>query len=192
MPYITRTELRNYLGITGSNHDSVLDTYIEASSEACDIFTGRVQGILGSGFLTHSISSERHWLINEARVVMEEWPVISISTATLRGQSVVTDTDFFLRNREGIMTFFDGSDHKKKETGPVVITYIAGYVSVPDRVKNCCFRVSSYWFSRKSAEGMGAQLIGDMQETFRLPEVKDILEEELSTLRIDGIGISGI
>lgn len=192
MPYITKAELRNYLGLTGTNHDAVLETLTEAASEACDRFTGRVKASLGAGFLTHSIVSERHWLDHEARLVLEEWPVVSISSATLRGDAITENTDFFLRSDEGIMTFFDGSDHRKKETGPVVITYIAGFSEAPDRVRACCYRLGSYWFTRKDAEGRGALLIGDYQETFRMPEIKDILEEELSTLKLDGIGIGGI
>lgn len=192
MSYITRTELRNYLGLTGTNHDAILDTYIESASEACDIYTFRTKTTLGSGFLTHSNVTERHWINEEARVVLEEWPVVSISSVTLRGDAVVLDTDYFLRTQEGIMTFFDGSGYRKKETGPIVVSYIAGYPSVPNRVRTVCLRLGSYWFSRKTAEGMGAQLIGDMQETFRLPEVTDLLDEELIRLRLDGIGIGGI
>lgn len=192
MAYVTRTELRTYIGITGTSHDSILDNFIEAASEACDLHTGRVQGALGAGFLTHSNTNERHWITNEARVVLEEWPVVSITSATLRGSAIVEGTDFYLRDGPGIMTFFEGSSYKKQESGPVAISYIAGYTTVPERVKTCCFRVGAYWFARKGAEGLGAQLIGDMQETFRIPEVKRILEEELSDFTLDFIGIRGV
>lgn len=190
MAYISRTELRTYIGLTGTNHDTVLDNFTEAASEACDIFTGRTKGNLGSGFLTHSIVSERHWLRDEARVVLEEWPVVSLSSATLRGDAIVEDTDFFLRDQEGIMTFYTGDGYKKQESGPVVISYVAGFSQVPDRVKTACMRLGSYWFARKQAtEGVGAFLMGDFQQTWRSPEVQDILEEELIRFRLDGISV---
>lgn len=185
MAYITRTNLRSYIGITGSNYDSILDTFVDAASEACDTFTGRVNSTLGAGFLTHSISNERHWVTNSSRVILKEWPVVSISSITLRGTAVTENNDFFLRKDTGVITFFDGSNRKKVEDGPVFVSYVAGYASVPNAVKQSCLRLGSYWFSRRQGEGMGAQLIGDIQETFRLPESRKILEEDLIDYKLD-------
>ena len=192
MAYVTRTELRTYLGITSSVHDTVLDSYANAASEACDMFTGRINGSLGSGFLTHSIVSERHWITDEAHIVLGEWPVVSITSATLRGDSIVQDSDYFLRTDAGIMTFFVGSESKSRETGSVAISYVAGYESVPESVKNCCCRLASYWFARRQGEGMGAQLIADIQETFRLPESAEILQEEIGRYRLNAFGVGGL
>lgn len=186
MPYVTRDNLRNYLGITGSEHDEVLDSLIEAASEACDMYTGRINGSLGAGFLTHSVLNEREWLNEQSSYNLDEWPVQSISSISLRGDALTENTDYILKDNTG-QIFFIGSDdeYRTYETGPLKITYVAGFEAAPHRVKLACLRLGSYWFSRKSAEGVGAQLIGDMQETFRVPEVKRILDEELEGFQVD-------
>jgi hypothetical protein len=191
MAYITKGELKTYLGLTGSNFDLTLERLAEASAEACDVHTGRTSGTLGAGFLTHSIVSEKHILDNEPRVLFGEWPVQSVTSATLRGVAITENTDYYLRGQEGILTFIDGSDHPKDELGPVFLNYVAGFNSVPNRVRLACLRISAYWFVRAESEGMGAQLIGDLQETYRIPEVERILDEELRAFKLDTINPIG-
>jgi len=192
MAYVTRVELRNYIGLTGSQYDSVLDTIADSASVACDVFTGRTKGALGSGFLTHSNASERHFLENKQHVILEEWPVQSVSTMTLRGTAQAVDTDYYLRYEEGIATFFDASGYPYRESGPLVVSYVAGFNELPFDVETTCLRVAAYWFARKSTEGLGAQLLSDIQETFRIPEVKRILEEGLSGYVLNAVGTGSL
>jgi hypothetical protein len=192
MAYVTRVELRNYIGLTGSQYDSTLDTLADAASAACDVFTGRTKGTNGYGFLTHSNTSEIYFLDNKKHIVLEEWPVVSVSAMTLRGTAQIVDTDYYLKYDSGIVTFFDASGYPYKESGPLVVTYIAGFEELPADVELTCLRVAAYWFARKSTEGVGAQLLSDIQETFRIPEVKRILEEGLSGYTLNAVGIGSL
>jgi hypothetical protein len=192
MAYVTRVELRNHIGLTGSQYDSVLDTLADAASVACDTFTGRTKGARGYGFLTHSNVSEHYFLEQKKHVVLEEWPVQSISSMTLRGVTQTLDSDYFLRDKEGIVAFYDASGYIYPESGPMVVSYIAGFNELPYDVELTCLRVAAYWFARKGAEGLGAQLLSDIQETYRIPEVKRILEEGLSGYVLDAVGIGSL
>lgn len=192
MAYVTRVELRNFIGLTGSTYDSTLDTLADAASVACDTFTGRTKGTLGRGFFTHSNTSEHYFLDSKKHVVLEEWPVQSVSSMTLRGVTQTVNDDYFLRSREGVVSFYDASGYTYPESGPMVVSYIAGFEELPYDVELTCLRVAAYWFARKSAEGLGAQLLSDIQETYRIPEVKRILEEGLSGYKLDAVGIGSL
>lgn len=190
MAYITGLELKDYLDITGTAHDSVLQQMVDSASERIDRFTGRVFGKIGSGFLTHSNLGETHFVDRSEIQLLDEWPVQSISSIKIDGDSLTEGTDFVVDKNLGILTFLSTAQGIKtphRFLGWLEVDYIAGFEVVPQEVPLTAFRLGSYWFSRKGAEGLGAQLIGDLQETFRSPEETRILEESVGHLALNRV-----
>lgn len=186
MSYVNLDTLKSGLGMTHTNdHDVVLELYRQASAERCDHYTGRVYGDdPGTGFEEHTLSGQVYELDYVSRVILREWPVVSISSITLAGSALVENSDYRIDLRTGVVIFTDSAGHESRVSGVLIVTFVAGFSVVPADVSLCCLRLSSYWFSRKDTEGMGSQLIGDLQESYRRPEEQLILQDTIGGYRI--------
>lgn len=189
MPYVDLVTLKSGLDLSNTNdHDAVLELYRQASAERCDHYTGRVYGEVGEGFEQHTRTAQVHQLEAVSGLVLREWPVISVTTITLDDVAQVEDTDYRIDLRIGVITFIDSASYETRVSGVLKITFEAGFTPAPADLSLCCMRLSAYWFSRKATEGMGSQLIGDLQESYRRPEELVILNDTIGHYRLHPVG----
>ncbi|KKM92214.1 hypothetical protein LCGC14_1220700 [marine sediment metagenome] len=189
MAYTDLATMKAQLDFTDSGQDTILAVYVVAAGERCDKFTGRVYGDNpGEGFESHTRAGQVHQLAAVSRVVLREWPVISVTTITLDGVAQVAGTDYRIDLRIGVITFIDSAGYEARVSGVLLITFVAGFAAAPSEVEMCCLRLGSYWFNRKATEGLGSQLIGDLQESFRRPEESVILNDTIGHYRLCSVG----
>lgn len=186
MAYISTSVLAAYMEVDETTHLDILTEMVASASETVDEFTRRTfSSVRGSGFLTHTNINEKQWLVWTPVFTLREWPVVSVTSLTLNGDSLEAGVDYVLDAGSGICRFIDGSGYPDFKQGTITATYVAGYATVPAIVKQACYRLCSFWFARKGLEGVGAVLISDLQETFRIPEAQRILNDTLNHLVLD-------
>lgn len=190
MPYISLSETKAHLRLTGTTWDEFITQLLPMVSEMCDDLTGRTLGVLGSGFETHSLTV-RYQMTNPKRgIMLPEWPVQSIGSITIN-DTAVPAAEYRLQGRIGFIQFTDTVGNPVDKSGRINITFVAGFPTVPAAVGLACLRALSYVKQRADEEGLGAELLGPMQTTWRAlfnhgrMEIEDIVNTHVGRYEID-------
>lgn len=193
--YVSLSEAKAHLRITGTTYDEHITLLLPALSEMCDDLTGRTFGVLGSGFETHGLTM-RYQLTNPKRgIMLPEWPIQSVVGITY-ASSALASTRYRVDNRTGYIQFTDATGNPTDLTGNVDVTVVAGYPSVPRAVALAVLRAMSYIKQRADEEGMGSELLGPQQTTWRATmdknrnELEDIMQTHLSRYTLDILTMS--
>jgi len=194
MAYDSVADVRSYLSITGTTLDTFIADSIQYLSEDVDRRTGRAftDITLGSAFNTHTVS-EIQFIEGDMGVLLREWPVQQV--VEVQDDEVVIAADkYVLDGSIGWVQFIDASDKMPfPRWGRLDVTYVGGFEDVPFGVKMWLRRGTDYLMQRQLHEGVGADLLGDTQVTFRPPrvagkastELDDIFEETAGQYRLD-------
>lgn len=187
MSYEIVEDIRNYIGITGNTYDTFLSDAVDFASELADDWSGRdFHDVLpATGFNTHSVT-ETFYLDDEVdHVLLREWPVQSVQTV-LEGTTAIASSRYTIDNRIGKLTFLDASGYREFRGPKITVTYVGGFDSVPWGVRMFIRRAVGYMFAKRDAEGIGADLVGETQVTFRNDrELRRIWEETASQFELD-------
>lgn len=189
MAYDTVANVKSYLGLVGSTYDTFLGDALDYLSEQADRWTGRdFHGLtLGAGFNTHSVT-ETFFVDGEDTVILREWPVQSITSMTDDGVTLDL-SKIVLNNNEGWLNFLDSTTNTPiPRWGKIEVTYVAGFTTVPAGLKMFLRRGSAYLLNRRMHEGVGADLLGDTQVTFRPARVANKATSELRDLFDESCG----
>lgn len=203
MAYDSVADIRSYLNITGTTWDTFIADAAEFLSEDADRRSGRAFSdiVLGSAFYTHTVT-ETVFIESDFGVLLREWPVQQI-VEVKDDLDVVSSDRYLLDGSIGWLQFIDSSDKMPfPRWGRMDITYVGGFEDVPTGVKMWLRRGTDYLLQRNMHEGVGADLLGDTQVTFRPPrpagkvatELDDLFEETVGPYVLDYMhtSVSGV
>lgn len=137
---VTTAEVKTYLGISGSTHDTLIAELINIASEFIEVYCNTT---FSSDATTDKIDGGQEFLITTKA------PIISITSITdLEDSTAVSTTDFDFYSESGRIYrindnhLYPGRQPKwflGKQRYSVV--YQAGYAAVPEAVKWVCYEV---------------------------------------------------
>lgn len=184
MALTTVAAIKSYLNLSVSTHDTILATLLAATEARILQHLGRTR--IESG----AVSNEAHSPNGQsAYLVLAEWPATAITSVTLSG-TALSASDYELQSAEGFLIYLAGG------TTPVcwpagirnvVVSYTAGYASVPADIALACI-IQTAWDWKRTAfvgDGMGGrlgerqQVVGDGNAIYMVdawaPEATEIL-----------------
>jgi hypothetical protein len=164
--YTTTEEVKIHINITGTTWDNFIHNLITPLSERADQLTDRTKATLGQGFNTHTLTSLYYLTTGRKGIQLEEWPVQSVVSITDDGVALAA-TDYQLFGREGFVQFVDSAGLPVYRYGKIETTVVAGYDIVPHTIRIAMARQISYLMQRADEEGIGAELVGQIQTTWR-------------------------
>jgi hypothetical protein len=164
--YATLAEAKTHLRITGLTWDEFITQLLPPLSELCDDTTGRTYGGLGAGFETHGLTVRFQLTSPRPGVILPEWPIQSMVGITLEGVALASN-QYRVDSRTGYVQFLTSAGYPVDRSGKLDITVVAGYPVVPSGVALAVLRSLSYIKQRADEEGLGAELLGPQQTTWR-------------------------
>lgn len=191
-PYVSLSEVKAHLRITGTTFDEFITQMVPALSELCDDLTGRTFAKLGAGFETHGLTV-RYQLTNLKRgVILPEWPIVSIVGIT-HGTTALPATNYRVAKRTGYIQFTDTVGNPTDLAGNIDVTAVMGFSVVPRQVALAVIRALSYIKQRADEEGLGSELIGPQQTTWRATldrdsnDLHDIMLTHIGRFELDNL-----
>lgn len=201
MAYENLQHTKAVLGITGSTWDTFITAGISHCSVLADQWMYRdFAGVTpGFGAFTRSMD-QRMFITGNDGVLLRSWPVQSIIALTHTSTLLVEDTHYsydFFRD-SGWVQFIDRAvdGMPLDRWGRIDVAWVTGYseANLPETLRGFVRRGVSYLYQRRMQEGVGADLIGDTQVTFRTPgtgdnsEMKQIFNATCGSLKLDVLG----
>lgn len=200
MAYENLTHVKAVLGISGTTWDTFITAGITFCSTLADGWMYRdFAGVTpGFGAFTQTMS-QRLFINGDGGVLLRSWPIQSFVAMTHGTSTVlVENTDFIydFHRDIGWVQFVDQAGLPFTRYGRIDVTWVTGWTEadLPETLRGFVRRGVSYLFQRRMHEGVGADLIGDTQVTFRNPgtaqdsELKQIFQASCGTLKLDVLG----
>lgn len=176
----SRTNLKSYLGLTGTGHDDTLDMLIDAASEAIESYCRRSFGV--------TAHVEYHDGGHD-RIVLRHRPVTALTglwddlAREFSDSSEITSDDYVLDSDLGILhldagTFAEGIRNVK-------VSYSAGYSTIPDDLSQACILLAAAWFNqgRAGGDGLRAQTLAGVAHQFGQQPLPESVRQLLSSYR---------
>ncbi len=167
--YCTNTEVKTYLGISGTADDALITALIARAQAAIDRHTHRT--------FSSTADSTRSFTVEEdtdGRTLWFDEDIVSITTVTTNADAstgtTVSSTEYTTlpRNRTpyyGIKikssVSKDWTYENDPETGVTVAGKWAYSTTPPDDVKHACVRLSSFYYQQKDAQVYDVTTIPD-------------------------------
>ncbi len=196
MAYETLSHVKSVLGISGTTWDVFIEAGITYCSVLADQWMYRDFAGVTSGYGAYTQTMNQQIFINgDDGVLLRSWPVQSIVGITHAATALVEDTgytyDEFLDS--GWIQFIESDGSPFLRWGKIDITWVTGWTeaNLPATLRGFVIRGISYMFQRRMQEGVGADLMGDTQVTFRPPnidghsELKMIFDQSCGSLKLD-------
>lgn len=179
------------LGITGTDNDAYLGVLISRSSDDIASFCNRVFPVEG---MRESFYPQREFFSYQVTGGVDElhlsrWPLVSVESVVENGAELVEGADYLVDAENGLLTRLDGLSYPRAwPVWPVVVTYSAGFATIPATVEGACSRlVRARWFARardplirsEQTEGIGRTdyWVSDNPSAGNLPpEIADALD----------------
>ncbi len=200
MAYENVQHVKAVLGITGTTWDAFVNAGITFCSTLADQWMYRdFAGITpGFGAFTQTMS-QRVFINGDDGVLLRSWPIQSFVAMTHGTSTVlVENTDFIYDSHRDIgwVQFVAQDGLPFARWGRIDVTWVTGWTeaNLPETLRGFVRRGVSYLFQRRMQEGVGADLIGDTQVTFRNPgtgessELKQIFQQTCGSLKLDVLG----
>jgi hypothetical protein len=150
LPLITRKEYKDYVGITSTNSDTVIDAIIPKVSEFVKTYCRRT-------FIDYVNDNKVETTAGGygEKIHLSEYPILSISSvdySTDYGQtytSLVEYTDYVVDIEDGSIVSLSGDFPKLYNA--YQITYTAGYESIPEDLKLAVMDLVTYYVKNDMA-----------------------------------------
>ena len=201
MAYENLAHTKAVLGITGDTWDTFIAAGITHYSVLADQWMYRDFSGVTPGFGAFTRSMDQQVFINgNDGVLLRSWPVQSIIALTHTTTLLVENThytyDSFMDS--GWVQFVDRAvdGMPLDRWGRIDVAWVTGWseANLPETIRAFVRRGVSYSFQRRMQEGIGADLLGDTQVTFRPPgtgmdsELKQLFNATCGSLKLDVLG----
>ena len=165
VPYVSPQELIAYLDLEEPVDILLVKDLAHAATTHIEQFTRR-------SFRHKSITSETHFVERTFDVLLNEYPVVSISSIKIDGGAqVIADFDVDKEvGRVGLGTRFSGE---------FVIDYVSGVDFIPQDINLAAKKVAAWFFQRRNREGVRGERLLSYNYTFKddtLGDVREILD----------------
>jgi len=156
--------VKSYLGLTGSDYDSLLTSLVAAASQAIEEYCRRE--------FNSAERTEYHDGRGAASLLLNQWPVSDIASIyddlnrDFTSGTVVDSDDYTFEPKSGRVRLLQGRFQDGVRN--VKVTYTAGYENVPDDVAQACALLAAAWFNkgRQGGDGLADETLGDYRATY--------------------------
>ena len=200
MAYENLPHVKAVLGVSGTTWDAFIEAGITFCSVLADQWMYRDFAGITPGYGAYTQTMDQQMFINgNDGVLLRSWPGQSIVGITHAATALVENTGYTYDGYSDIgwIQFIDGSDGFPVDLwGKIDVTWVTGWTeaNLPATLRGFVIRGISYMYQRRMQEGVGADLVGDTQVTFRPPdiagvsELKMIFNQSCGSLKLDVLG----
>lgn len=145
--------------------------------------TERIDNYCSRKFYRYTITEERCPVECDTVIMLNEYPVISITSMTIKTDDVTTvgsiaSTEYELDKNIGRLRFDD------ERTGEILVTYVAGSDTIPEPVHVCCLELAGYYLARRMKEGIKTETLLGYHYAFEDDAEEKILSSKLAGYRL--------
>jgi len=179
----TLANVKALLGITDTVSDDILENYIDAATEAIENYCKR-------RFTSTTYTDEVYDGTGTKYLNLKHYPVTAITVREKLISDYGSDSwddlqdEWFQFQENGRVIYNIGFDEGFSNYR---FTYVAGYVVIPDDVRDACEKIAVTWFqAKKKAGGIQSERLGEYSVTFGdfKNQIKDLgLDEILDAYR---------
>lgn len=187
--FITLDEIKDYLGITGSTHDTLLTALANAATDFIEKYTQR-------RITTQTVSNELHSGDQSTKILVKHYPIDSEETITLEeADEPISNTDnwttissekYFIDHTKGIITT---NFNLTKGINNYRVSYTSGWsaANIPYDIRWAGWDLVAKMFNLRKAAGFSAQSLGDLSVTFHRqidsdPYLRSILQKYIAAI----------
>jgi hypothetical protein len=147
MSLTTLADCKVYLGITDSSKDALIEIFRKAVEQS-------VINFCDTDFTTRTIVDEKHDSIQSDVIVPKYFPILSVQKVAIGELEYQLDQYYF--DQSGIMVKAIIGETSR---GEILVSYTAGYASVPDDVKLAVYQAVKAEYQRKgrNTEDIGSR-----------------------------------
>ena len=157
---ITAAEAKAYMGLSGSDKDTIIGTFITDASTWIEEYLGRK--VVASQTVTEEVGNGT----GTEYFTPKFPPVTAVSTLKSRGSptgswaAIVSDSSNILIDPiNGDFVELYGTTFPAGRSN-IQITYTAGFASMPNEIKQVCYEMVAVRFRDSNDPGLGANTIG--------------------------------
>jgi len=158
--------LKDYLGITGTEKDDLLESIINRVSDIIENYCGRT-------FKETTYTEEEYDGTGSDELLLENYPLTS-SSITLEKRDTLSNSDnwstidsenYFVYTDEGKIKYLTNIFQEAPKHYRV--TYTAGYSPIPDDLEEAALQLCKYIYNNKrSGGGKASESLGDYSVTY--------------------------
>lgn len=186
------TNLKSYLNLSVSTHDTLLENLIDRATEMIEDYTNRKLKARDYSYDSGSGDYDADNAVLDGndrdRMVMPQRPINSvttlrINTTAIDARSTVFDSGYVIDAKNGIIVllgyvFTAGAKN-------IELAYNAGHSTIPEDLEQACIEQAAWMFKQSSAGssllGVSAKTLADGSVSYAsgalLPQVKRVLEK---------------
>jgi uncharacterized phiE125 gp8 family phage protein len=177
----TLTAVKAYTGIPTSGADPLLSRLISAASAAVESWCGRS--------LLSAARTETRDGPGSAQLVLRDWPVTAVAGVTVNGASMparpaIGQRGYVLVDAERAPTLtLDGGALFPRGAGNVVVSYTAGYLTVPADLEQAVIDLVVLKFEQRTKVGKASEVIGSAQVNYTFGKIPADVQAVLAPYR---------
>ena len=163
----TLDQLKSFTGTAGTHNDTRMELNIEAASQ-------KIIDYIGYDPHTQSYTDEKHWGDGSTRVYTKARPITTITALS------VDDASFTVANLLNYTTYLDTDGFTIPKESEVLVSYTAGYSTIPYGITMACLQIASYYEAQQDAtglNGLSSRSNGDSSRTVREGFIDEVLRE---------------
>lgn len=165
--YATLSQLKTLLGESGTDHDTLLQLYLDSAAEWIDL---RCR----STFVSGNATLEEYDGTGTRAILLRNRPVRSISEVRLDG-SAIESTSYELSEAAYLVTPKGRSDFDNPRlwrgedacdqfwpvgTNNVAVSYAYGYAAVPVSIQSATLMLARHWWDQEQRRGVSSESFG--------------------------------
>lgn len=194
---VTRQEAKDYLQITTTTYDTLIDSLIQKASGLIESQANRLFG---------ENSYEEIYFGNDSEsICLDHYPVIDvdylsqdIDTENRITNDLIKPSDYFVRVEDGLLELIDDVFCKSTAYRTIYVKYSAGYETIPADIKLACLNLISKKYNDITDKRSGIQSKSSMnyQITYLQTDLSDSDNRIIDMYRKipgrKGIGVAGL
>jgi len=168
-------KVKRKLKLTNSSDDDIVQSLV---SQASDYILTELRRVIVSTPLTEKYNGR-----STPRLTLRKWPIISVASVLIDGVAVPASSGVTVNG------WYQSGDREialrgyafTKGYGNVIVTYTAGYATVPVRFERACEATCLRWHRELDRIGQLSAVVGEQNVTFALglpDDVKCLIRNE--------------
>lgn len=166
---ISLQEVKDFLGITSTSEDALLEILVDAASQA-------IEGYLRGTWVVQRSTAEEYERPQGNRVFLRHRPIVSVTSIADPSGQTIPATDYEIHNAQGFLMLTNAWQIPRGTSSQrsfYTITYVAGMVTVTANVarrfKQACQMFVASLRSRGKSSGVIERSVGDLSVRYAEP-----------------------
>jgi len=172
----TLSDVKAWLNVQTTNDDALLTRLISAASTFIQSWLNRQ---IASQSYTQTLNGNA-----SRKMVLENWPITAVSSLTIDGvvvsQSPNSQTTGYMFD-DKVVYLISRSFCRGLQN--IVISYTAGYSSVPLDIAQACIELVSMRYRERDRIGLASKAVGGETTAYSLKDMSDSVRAQLSQYR---------